>query len=258
MDLARTKGGALNLSRPRGGRGGFQACGLALGLLFAVAGASEAPAATLKGVQFGTLTIGAGSTSATAALSLAIDTTRSFLLFGVSESTNNPSDGQVSGQITNTTTVTFARAATGVAVTVKWYVAEFSSGVTVQRGAADMSVTVPLNVTLGTAVNLAQSFPIISYRINGANYDQNDFIKAKLTSTTNLELTAPCTCPVSPQIIEWQVVEYTGANVQTNDVTFSGLSQLVTPATAVSRSRSILIYSYFTDAGGPAIGDRLV
>src|SRR5207245_10930824 len=79
-----------------------------------------------------------------------------------------------------------------------------------------------------------------------------------ITRTTHLDVNAPCTCPVSPQIIEWQVVEYTGANVQTNDVTFSGLSQLVTPATAVSRSRSILIYSYFTDASGPAIGDRLV
>ncbi len=52
---------------------------------------------------------------------------------------------------------------------------------------ADMSVTVPLDVTLGTPVNLAESFPIVSYRINGTNYDQNDFIKAKLTSTTNLE-----------------------------------------------------------------------
>jgi len=50
-----------------------------------------------------------------------------------------------------------------------------------------MSVTVPLDVTLGTPVNLAESFPIVSYRINGTNYDQNDFIKVKLTSTTNLE-----------------------------------------------------------------------
>src|SRR5206468_2715680 len=106
--------------------------------------------ATLKGVRFGTLTVTAGSISATATLSPAVDTTKSFLLFGVSEDTADPSDGQVSGQITNATTVTFARAATGVAVTVKWYVAEFTSGVTVQRGAADMSVTVPLDVTLGT------------------------------------------------------------------------------------------------------------
>src|SRR6266568_848138 len=111
---------------------------------------------------------------------------------------------------------------------------------------ADMSVTVPLDVTLGTPVNLAESFPIVSYRINGTNYDQNDFIKVKLTSTTNLELDAPCTCSVSPQVIEWQVVEYTGAGVQTNDVVFGGLSQTVTPATAVDPTRSLLLYSYFT------------
>ena len=142
-----------------------------------------------KSIQTGTTTIAAGSASNTATIT-SVDTTKAFLVFGVSEGNINPQFGQISGQITNATTLTFTRAtaASSPAVTVKWYVAEFSSGVTVQRGAAIMTTSTSLNVTL-TTVNTAKAFPLISLRTTGATFDGNDFVKARITSSTNLELT---------------------------------------------------------------------
>ena len=157
--------------------------------LAALALGQDAAAASLKGVQRGTATIAGGSASVTATLSPAVDTTKAFLVFGVSENTGNPADGQVSGQITNSTTVTFQRVGTdGHAVTMSWYVAEFASGVTVQRGTVNMDGPPLMNVTLATPVNLARSFPIVTFRTTGTNFAFDDWLKAKLTSTTNLEL----------------------------------------------------------------------
>ena len=221
--------------------------------------AHESAAASLKGVQRGTTTIAGGSAVATATLSPAVDTTKAFLVFGVSENTSSPTDGQVSGQITNSTTVTFRRDGSAGAVTMNWYVAEFTSGVTVQRGTADMDVAPrPHNVTLPIAVDLARSFPIVSYLTTGGNFAFDDFVKAKLTSTTNLALDAPnVPAPTAPLFAEWQVVEYLDADVQTGDVTFLAgeASKTVTPlVAAVNTAKSWLVYSYKCDPAAPGPG----
>jgi len=109
-------------------------------------------------------------------------------------------------------------------------------------------------VPLAPAVNLAKSFPIISYRKDGVDWDQDDLVKAKITSSTNLQFDAKCTCPAGPvQVIEWQVVEYQDANVQTGDVTFlAGDGSKTAPlAPAIKTARSWLIYSFDCDLAGP-------
>src|SRR6185369_12135873 len=113
-----------------------------------------------------------------------------------------------SGQLTNATTVTFARSGTSGAVTIKWYVAEFTSGVSVQRGSAVLS-TSTTDVTLPTAVDLSKSFPLVSQRTDGVVFSNNDFVKAKLTTTTNLQLAIAGTPGAAT--VEWQVIEFTGA-----------------------------------------------
>src|SRR6185369_3776685 len=95
--------------------------------------ATRAPAAQLDSVQSGTATI-ADTTSSTTVTISSVDTTKSFLVFEVSLNLVDPVNAQISGQLTNATTLTFARAGTSGAVTIKWYVAEFTSGVSVQRG----------------------------------------------------------------------------------------------------------------------------
>ena len=88
----------------------------------------QAQAAQLKSVQYGTTTITAGSASATGTLNPTVDTSKAFLVFGVSEDSVDPKFGQISGQITANNLVTFQRNTdtSSPAVTVKWYVAAFT------------------------------------------------------------------------------------------------------------------------------------
>ena len=227
--------------------------------------ASEAGAAQLKAVQTNTaaLTLPAATASVTAALSPAVDMTKSFLVFGTSQTANEPRCGQVSGQITLATQVTFTRAdTTGCpAVTIKWYVAEFASGVSVQRGTYDWQgagYPLPGNITLGTPVNLTKSFPVISYRLNGATFDNNDFLRAKLTTGSNLQINASAVMGVIPQVVEWQVIEFTGASVQSGDLAFAAADfskTAVAPGNfaAVVPGRSWLVYSYDVVVGGSGL-----
>ena len=209
----------------------------------------------LNSVQSGTTTL--TGTSQTAAIT-SVDTSKAFLVFGVNVNENEPTKAQISGQITNSTTLTFARIATGNTVTITWQVVEFASGVSVQRGAADISGTgYPANATL-VAVNIAKSFPIISHRTYGSSFDANDFWKAKITSPTNLEMDADNDPDVG--FIEWQVVEYSDASVQQGDLSFaSGDASKTDTVTSVDTSKSWLIYSYDTLTGTIAdIGQKLI
>jgi hypothetical protein len=193
--------------------------------------AAAAPAATLNSVQTGSFSM--STTTQTVTLATPIDPTRSFLTFGVSENATDPAFGHVTGQITNATTLTFERTSNGGTVTVKWYVASFRTGVTVQRGQADISdSTKPgndgtglnWNVTLGTAVDLTKAFPLVSYRVDGTSFNCNDFVRAELTSTTNLRLSTDSSAAgcgtAAGSILEWQVVEYQDASVRHGNLSF--------------------------------------
>ena len=109
------------------------------------------------------------------------------------------------------------------------------------------------------AVNLASSFPLVSYRSGGSNYDCNEWKRAELTSTTNLRVSARCGGPNNE--LQWQVVEFTGASVQSGNVAFlaGDPSKTISPLpTAVDLSKSWLLYTYETDGTRPQIGRGLV
>ncbi len=210
-----------------------------------------AHAAQLGAVQSGATTIADGSSMATATLT-PVDPTKAFLVFGTSFDEAGADDGQITGQITNCTTtcneVTFQRADTDTAVEVHWYVAEFVSGVFVQRGSVAMDATTK-NVTL-SSVNTGTSFPLISLRHDDGEYDDEDFVRAQVTSSTNLQLTVVDSDATT--IVEWQVVEYTDAIVQTGEVTFGNNDSVQTATIAsVDTATSWLIYSYEVEAGAP-------
>ena len=217
-------------------------------------------AAQLKGVQSGTVTITGGTTSVTDTLSPAVVPAKSFLVFGISGSNNAPNNIQVSGQLTNSTTVTFRRIGSAGSITVHWYVAEFLSGVNVQRGTQQLpgaANPADTDVAIST-VDLTKSFPLISFRTDGTGYDSNDSIRAKLTTTTNLRLFAQDAGLTA--FVEWQVVEYVDANVQTGDVHFNSgdTSQPASLAPAVITAKSWLVFSHESVTGPPDIGRTLV
>ncbi len=224
---------------------------LGLALLATLLFARPGLAADLRTRQAGTTTIPVGSASATATLATAVTTSRAFLVFGLGANADNPRDGLVTGQITNATTLTFQRLGTATTLTVSWYVAEFVSNVTVQRGTAVVTGTTPVDVPLA-AVNTARSFPLVTFRAEGVNLNENDRVRARITSGTNLQLTHNLANGTNPEIVEWQVVEYLDANVQTNTLAFAAAdtSRTATLAPAVNPLKSWLILSYECDAAG--------
>ena len=214
--------------------------------------------ALASNTQSGTATIASGGTSTTANIT-AVDMNTSFLVFSTTVNDVRSDNMQVSGQLTNSTTVTFTRIGTGAtAVPINWSVVEYTSGVSVQRGSFTNAMNPTENVTI-SSVDLTKSIPIVSYRVGGGTWGSNDYIKAKLTTSTNLEL--QLVQESAAAIVEWQVVEFTDiAVVQTGDVAFaSGEGSKTDTLTSVDTSKAWLIYGYTSDDGTISdIGEKLV
>src|SRR5438445_287501 len=210
-------------------------------------------------IQSGLATLAAGSSTVSVTI-LSVVTTHAFLTFGASFSDDNPGFSQISGQVIDATTIRFQRATSTAApaITIKWYVAEFSRGVTVQRGSAAMTAT-SLTVSI-SSVSLTDSFPLVTYRKSGTTYIGDNFVKAKITSSTNLPLSLVWIGSPADGVCEWQVVEYTDASVQTGDVSFAS-NQASAPVTipAVDETKAWLLFSYTAANGSFAnIGQRMV
>ncbi len=229
-------------------------CIIVSSVLYLVHGAQ---AAQPKSVQSNTTILAHSKKSVTATIS-SVDTGKAFLVFGVSLNNTKPKGAQITGQITNSTTLTFQRDGSSGSgdITIKWYVAEFESGVTVQRGSVATSSTT-INVPL-TSVDLSKSFPIVSLRVGGTVNSDDDFVRAKLTSSTNLQLTFDEVR--SDGVVEWQVVEYNDAQVQSGDVSFTpGESPKTASISSVDTGKSWLIYTYQTNVVSQSnIGEKLV
>ena len=247
-----TAGGAVTTGGAKA-TGGTQSTGGKAGTGGAAAGASSTSIAPILGVQGALVSLAPDVSSQKIAIS-SVDPTRSFLVFGAQFSSTNAGYSEISGQITGATEVTFARTATtgAPAIPIRYYVAQFQSGVSVQRGNATMSAT-PTPVTLGTAVDLAKSFPIVTYRNTGTTYGNDDAVRAKLTSTTQLSLDIGLAAPSG--VVEWQVISFDGATVQTGDLTFATATTTLTAtlANAVDVTKTWLLLSYqFTGASSTA------
>ncbi len=186
----------------------------------------------------------------------AVDPSKAFLVFGVNGSAVNPRDIQVSGQIAGPGTLSFARAGTAGTLSVQWYVAEFRSGVGVQRGTLQLptgskTATVPI-----AAVDLSKSFPLVTLRAPGSNIDGNDFVRASFADSTHLEFEwAGGT--VDPSFVEWQVVEYIDATVASGDFTMNANQPSITVNPSLS-GNEWLVYSYTTGDSAIAMGRHMV
>jgi hypothetical protein len=137
------------------------------------------------------------------------------------------------------------------AADIRYYVAEFSSGVSVQRGTKTTLTSNTINVSLSPTVDVNKSFPLISGFVSGTIHDGNDFIEAEITANNNLQLrrnTGDGTAKV-----DWQVVEYGCSAVQKNTISsWATGSTTATLSPSVDLNKSWLIYSYRADSGGDA------
>jgi hypothetical protein len=176
--------------------------------------------------------------------------TRSVLFFGVQEDNVDPVNGHVRGQLTSTTNIAFNRAGTATTVVVRWYVAEFTSGVSVQRGSQTMTADA-VNVTL-TSTDLSRTYAVITYQHTGATYGADDFYRARLTSSTNLELSKQAGGNAGA-VVDWQVVELTaGGTVQRGDLSFLSSDASKTAAISAVDSTKAFLLAYWNGGAGIA------
>ncbi len=213
--------------------------------------------ADLNSVQSGSDTLGAGAASKTVTIS-SVDTSKTFIVVSCSPDTDRPERGQISWELTDATTITiFRNASAGGAITFQWYASEFSSGVVVQRGTQVMDATTE-NVTI-SSVTLNKSFVLSSADQGGGAYSADDFTKSRLTTSTNLELTMDVAGNAST-LLKWQVIEFTGASVQTGEVAFTTADSSKTATiTSIDTGKSLLIHTQKSADGTFAnIGQKMI
>ncbi|MDX2215533.1 MAG: phage tail protein [Oculatellaceae cyanobacterium bins.114] len=213
----------------------------------------------LRQLLTGTTTLASGSATTTVTLGTALlDTSKAFIVAMAEPGNASPEFGSFTYQILSTTQIRFQRfTATSAPVqNIRWYVAEFSSGITVQRGSLTTSST-PITATI-TAVDLSKSFIIGSTRSSGSGYNQDDFVELDFQSSTLLRARVNTT---ATQIAtEWQVIEYADCSVQSGRVT-SWTTAQTPPVTiaSVDTSKTLLLFSYQQNgATASGIGQKLV
>ncbi len=163
--------------------------------------------------QTGTTTIAAGSATRTVTIT-GVDMSQSFLVFSSTISDASPTNYQVGGEITNSTTLSFERTGNTGTVTISWQVFEFEGGVNVQHGS---TLNVARNTNVDVAINcidLTKSFVLVSARKSGAQLGNDDGITANLTSSTNLRFFIEGAAGANMEEVYWQIVEYQAATVQ--------------------------------------------
>ena len=206
-------------------------------------------AGTLKAVQSGTAQIAAGSASGTATITAAV-IANSIVDFSYQCATGvsyPQTFGDVTVTFTNTTTLTFTRgvATSSPVLNIIWYVSEFTSGVTVQRGSASMTATT-VNVTLSPAVVVANSWPIVNSRttsdISESGPDSSTWVQAAITSTTNLALVI-ASYDTTTTTVGWQVVQYDNATTALYTTTFARLTISGTQTITAVTTTKALIYA---------------
>ncbi len=204
--------------------------------------------------QTGTTTIVNTSTNTTVTIA-AVDMSQTFLVFSSTIDNTSPTNFQIGGSITNSTTLTFERTGNTGAVSVSWQVFEFQGGVYVQHGSTtNIARGVAVNVAIN-CVDLTRSFVIASGKKSGANLGNDDSFSANLTTSTNLQFNInDNTLGADYEAAFWQVIEYQASNVQKVTATLNNGSTTATSAiAAVNTAKAFVVSNHTLPVGGSAI-----
>lgn len=232
-------------------------------------------------VQTGTVTI-AGNPSPTlnVALATAVDPVRAFLIFNTRHNSNRPVGSMVRGQILNANTIQFQQATNAnLPIDIRWYVVEYFSGVTVQRGSVNqvdsIIATSPLtetNVALPTAVSaLNRAFVTWSKTPDPVNssWSDDDPILGELINTTTLQFRSSQANGAPNHTIWWQVIDFPNpaeldVNVQKGTIPATampagGITNLTRPLAAVNVNKTFVLVGYRASGGSDAdVGSRML
>lgn len=183
--------------------------------------------AVLKSVQTGTTTLTAASSNTATITS--ITTTNSILFCSYSRASTTADSWAILPEITNSTTLTFSRGNATGNITIKWFLAEFTSGVTTQKidtentdfsdagGYSDYTATIS---SVGSA-----AFAISDNITTLGNFDDRWITSADITGATTMLLRRHDRTTPSGYDGSIQVVDITsGATVTAGSVALTGAS----------------------------------
>ncbi len=219
--------------------------------------------ATLRQVERFAVTLPTIQTSVPYTLATPLlDTSKAFLVFGTRNSANAPNQYHVSGEITNTTTLTFERDATGSTVEIVGYVAEFTAGVVVERGTVLSTTSTVPDAILSSITDLSKAFTLVSRHRQGTTFGDDDAYDAVIfddAGTNKLRINQHR--DNTGGTYRWQVVQYDQCTVKRGNASMTNLqpSVPVPIAPAVDLAKSFLIFYHRQDDGTPAnIGQKLL
>jgi len=219
--------------------------------------------AVLKSIQSGTATLAAANTSVTATIN-AVTTAKSILKYTHSGSgdRNGKHFMPVAGEINSTTQLTFRKAHDGGSgfgtpqnVTISWFVIEYESGVTVQRGGTNaITSNTDKDVTI-SAITTAKSYPTTTWRgSNNFGAGGETMAVATFTSTTNLRLRTyrAGATDITNHFCYWQVIQYDDASVTVYAKSMTTGTSDTQAITSVDMTKTMLAVTAGTDRGGDA------
>jgi hypothetical protein len=211
-------------------------------------------------VERGTVVVDATQTGVTVPIAPVVRE-HAFVVFGVAVDSVQPQDGLFTGRIASESELRFERGMPGPAATITWQVLELDSGMTVQHG----GMTTPENVS--TVVQpiveapLGESFVLVSWTQDaGTEYDNNDFLSARLVDATTLELRSGFavgspTPPDLPDQIQWQIVTIAGTRVQSGETTLGAVDTTVAATLQpVDLAHTLVFFTWWLDSDTASIG----
>ena len=196
----------------------------------------------LKQIERGSYSIQATDATVTITLSTTLtDTTKAVLLFTAKVDSIQPATFCWLGRILSTTQIQFERNVADKTGAIEWQVIEFTQGITVQHFYFTQSATTV--DTAITAVTLAKAFVIRTTAGSGAGWTTKHFVKATLSSTTNLQTIVNTS---TGALVAAQVIEIDDASVQViTDTMGTGATKDVT-VTSITENKTFWFFSATT------------
>jgi len=221
--------------------------------------------ARVSGVQKGSTTSTAIGTK-TVTIS-AVDTAKSFLLFTVRSTGNEPEDSRVLGSLASSTSITFQRNGDNPSpptITIEWSVVTYACGVTVQRGTTAPNGTTTIDVPI-SPVDTTASF-VLGTSVpdsTALTYSGNDLVAYELTSSTNLRISTDTEAVIGAAAFGWQVITFDDpADIDVQTVTATlGVgtgSTTVALSSPVDLASTFILASPYGNPGGVEMGERAI
>jgi hypothetical protein len=192
-----------------------------------------------------------------------LDLSKSALFYSMRFNTNSPANYLIRGDITDKNTVTFNKISAG-SFPVEGYVAEWLYGVKVERGSFNgpgaTSTPWSNTIILNNIQSLNKSFIFYGMNHNTGNHDDTCQFSCYLWQDgSNIKATFDAQKGVSPQIINWQVIQYSDCSVQRGSITSmaSGDTTAIANINAVTLNKSFINFSWNCGTGSvPNIGQK--